>query len=450
MKAILMAGGQGTRIASIASDIPKPMIQIKNHDGVLKPVLQYEIESLVSQGFTDLIITVGYKKDCIIDYFGDGRRFGCRIKYYIEENPLGNAGAVVKLYGSGELDSDFLLLISDALFDIDFKRFVAFHREHDALATLFTHPNSHPYDSSLVICGNIADPNVVTHWINKEDVRPAWYKNRVNAGLHILNPDIIARSGIEPQMVGKSKKVDLDRDILGPALPSRRIYAYDSSEYVKDMGTPERFYSVCQDVKRGRVGEKNLSKQQKAVFLDRDGTLNKYVGFLHDINDFMLLPGVAEAIKKLNDAGWLCIVITNQPVIARGELTVEELDLIHNKMETLLGQKGAYLDGIYYCPHHPDKGFEGEVLELKRECSCRKPKPGLIIHAAEDFNIDLGHSWMVGDSWRDVQAGIFAGTKTVLLTDTGEEEFDPARDIKPDLSSKNLLDFVENYLMGKE
>ena len=198
-------------------------------------------------------------------------------------------------------------------------------------------------------------------------------------------------------MNGKKFKVDLDRQILKPLCGTGKMFCYDSPEYVKDMGTPERFNGVCADFAHGTVSAKNLKNKQKAIFLDRDGTINKYVGFLRDINDFELLPGVAEAIRKINASGYLAIVVTNQPVIARGEVTFDQLQEIHNKMETLLGQEGAYLDGIYFCPHHPDKGFEGEVAELKIDCDCRKPKPGMLLRAAQDFNIDLTQSWMVGD-----------------------------------------------------
>ena len=114
---------------------------------------------------------------------------------------------------------------------------------------------------------------------------------------------------------------------------------------------------------------------------------------------------MAEAIKLINKSGYLVVVVTNQPVIARGEVTESELQLIHNKMETELGTEGAYLDAIYYCPHHPDKGFEGEIERLKIECDCRKPKPGMFFRAAEDFNIDLCSSWMIGDSENDILAG---------------------------------------------
>lgn len=124
---------------------------------------------------------------------------------------------------------------------------------------------------------------------------------------------------------------------------------------------------------------------------------------------------MAAAIRKINESGYLAVVVTNQPVIARGEVSFEELEEIHNKMETLLGKEGAYLDAIYYCPHHPHKGYEGERPELKIECDCRKPKPGMLFKAAEDFNIDLSQSWMIGDGENDVKAGYQCWMQTVLL-----------------------------------
>lgn len=400
MKVVIMAGGKGTRITSVASDIPKPMILI---DG--KPVLEHEIECLRKQGFTDIILTVSHLGNVIMDYFQDGSKFGVHIEYYFEKEPLGNAGALFKI--KDKLTEDFLLLNADAMFDVDFKRFVDFHKQHNALVTLFTHPNSHPYDSGLIISNEY---NQVEKWLAKEDERPIYYKNRVNAGLHVISPEVL-------NQVIDTQKIDLDRQLLKPLAGTKKMYCYDSPEYVKDMGTPERYYAVCEDFKAGRVQSKNLSNKQKAIFLDRDGTINKYVGFLREIEQFELLPNTSEAIKKINNSGYLAIVVTNQPVVARGEVTFEQLDQIHNKMETLLGKDGAYLDGIYFCPHHPHKGFEGEIPELKVECECRKPKPGMLLQAAKDFNIDLSKSWMIGDSDNDILAGENAGCSTARVTE---------------------------------
>ncbi len=411
MKTVIIAGGKGTRIRSVSSDIPKPLIKIQ---GI--PVLQREIVCLRDQGFTELFITVSHMADQIIEYFGDGKKFGVSISYYVEEQPLGNAGALFKLR-SLLGDEDFLLINADSIFDINFNRFINFHKTKGGKATIFTHPNSHPYDSGVIVAD--ADGRVL-HWYSKEDIRPNWYSNRVNAGIHIINPSILDNSKIDSELIGKTidgkiYKVDLDRHILKPLCGSGELFCYDSPEYVKDMGTPDRYETVCKEYSIGKVKARNLKNKQKAIFLDRDGTINRYVGFLRKIDQFELLPGVAESIRRINESCYLAIVVSNQPVIARGEVTECQLREIHNKMETLLGEKGAFVDAIYYCPHHPDRGYDGEITELKIECDCRKPKPGMLIKAAEDYNIDLSQSWMIGDSENDIMAGKAAGCKTALI-----------------------------------
>lgn len=426
MKVVIMAGGRGTRIAELFPDIPKPLIPV---DGM--PILEREIRSLAAQGFKDIVLTVGYLADKIIAYFGDGSQLGVKIEYFVEETPLGNAGALFQLKEKiGE--EPFFLLNADAAFDVDFNRMLDFHKKHGGLVTLFTHPNSHPYDSGLIIANK--DGNV-EKWLSKEDERPQWYNNRVNAGLHVIDPQVLELSlknlEIDPMTGYPKGKVDLDRQILKPLCGTGKMFCYDSPEYVKDMGTPERFHQVEADYRNGVVQAKNLHNRQKAIFLDRDGTINKYVGFLRNIDDFELIEGVSEAIRKINQSGYLAIVVTNQPVIARGEVTWEELHEIHRKMETLLGKDGAYIDGIYICPHHPDKGFEGERPEYKFDCDCRKPKPGLLLQAAKDFNIDLSQSIMIGDSENDMLSGENAGCKKTVLVG---------------LNSKSLLDAVKMVL----
>ncbi|WP_439444783.1 D-glycero-beta-D-manno-heptose 1,7-bisphosphate 7-phosphatase [Mediterraneibacter faecis] len=420
MKVVIMAGGRGTRISELFPDIPKPMIPVC---GI--PVLEREISSLKEQGFTDIILTVGYKAESIMQHFGDGRKYGVQIEYFVEKEPLGNAGALFRI--KDKLTEDFLLLNADAMFNVDFNRFVKFHKAHNGLVTLFTHPNNHPYDSGLIVANK---EKKVEQWLTKEDKRPKYYQNRVNAGLHVINPEAL-------DLKVTTDKVDLDRQVLKPLCSSGKIYCYDSPEYVKDMGTPERYETVCKDFENGTVEARNLKNKQKAIFLDRDGTINKYVGFLRNIEQFELLSGVSEAIRKINQSGYLAVVVTNQPVIARGEVTYTELQEIHNKMETILGKDGAYLDGIYFCPHHPDKGFEGEVKELKINCNCRKPNPGLLLQAASDFNINLEQSWMIGDGKNDIQAGKNAGCKTVLI---GDDEFGQ------DITVYSLLEFVNQIV----
>ena len=423
MKTVIMAGGKGTRIASVANDVPKPMINICG-----KPILEHQINNLKACGLNDIILVIGHLGDKIKAYFGDGSRLGVHITYFVEDHPLGTAGA---LFQMPQLTEDFLLLCGDVIIDVDFNRFIAFHKEHRAWASLMAHPNGHPYDSSLLVTeivppqtlgGMPVDTHRVIRWMNKEDER-LYYKNRVNAGIEIISSELLRETmkTFVPRHAETPEKVDLDRDVLKPNIGSGRIYAYDTPEYIKDMGTPERFYETEKDLKEGRVHSRNLKNKQKAIFLDRDGVINKMVGFITSPEQFELIPGAAEAIKAINKSGYLAIVVTNQPVIARGDCTFEELQTIHDKMETELGKVGAFVDAVYVCPHHTDKGFSGERPEYKRECDCRKPKPGLLLQAAEDFNIDLSESYMIGDSDRDVEAGRNAGIKTSIKIETDRE-----------------------------
>jgi D,D-heptose 1,7-bisphosphate phosphatase len=419
MKVVIMAGGKGTRVSSIANGIPKPMIPICG-----KPILEHQIECLKKNCLTEIILVIGHLGGYIKDYFGDGGHFGCDISYYNETEPLGTAGALYKLKN---LSDDFILINGDIIFDIDFSRVVNFHHEKNAHVTLAVHPNSHPFDSAVIFSNS---NNQVTRWLNKED-RRTWYKNQVNAGIHIISAGFLKNC---PQT---KEKVDLDRDMLKPSISEGKIFAYSTPEYIKDMGTPERYAQVTSDIENGIVRQKNLSVKQKCVFLDRDGTINKFNDFITRPEDFELIEGAAEAIKKINSLGYLAIVITNQPVIARGEADFETLELIHMKMETDLGKYGAYIDDLFYCPHHPDKGFPGERPEYKTDCDCRKPKPGLIFKAAEKYNIDLSQSYMAGDDMRDVNAGKNAGCIPVFLTKNK-----PAEGMNNIKTFASLLDFT--------
>jgi D-glycero-D-manno-heptose 1,7-bisphosphate phosphatase len=406
-----MAGGKGKRIAQISNAVPKPMIPLCG-----KPILEYQVEYLKRYGLTDIIMVTGYLGSTIRDHFHDGKGFGCSINYFHEDVPLGTAGALFQMLDF--LGEDFLLLNGDTIFDFDFNRFIKFYHEKESYATIAVHPNGHPFDSALIIPD---ESSRIIKWLNKEDPR-GYHKNLVNSGVHILNKQLLGLYLKQNEHKGNLGQVDLDRDILKPLVPSGHLYAYKTPEYIKDMGTPDRYTQVAHDIESGLVRARNLSLPQKAVFLDRDGTLNVIKGFINKSEDLELLPGAAEAVKYINNSGYLAIVITNQPVIARGEASLEDLEEIHNKLETDLGRKRAYLDDIFFCPHHPDRGFPGERAEYKIDCPCRKPKPGLIFQAAQKYNINLSQSYMAGDDTKDVQAATAAGCKPVYLKNSIENE----------------------------
>ncbi|MBQ6727663.1 MAG: NTP transferase domain-containing protein, partial [Clostridia bacterium] len=310
VKALILAGGKGTRLQEITKNlIPKPMAII---DG--KPILERAIEGLKNYGVKDIFISVGFLNEQIRDYFGNGKNFGVNIKYIIENEPLGSGGALYFI--KDEIDCNLIVCPGDVIFDVDFKRLLDFHEQKGALITLFAHPNLHPYDSDLII----TDENSVIKSINKKNsTRDFYYKNLVNAGIFVLSPETLG-------FFKELKVVNMEHDFVSHFIDSGKVFAYKSSEYVKDVGTAERFINAEKDLKNGIVAAKNLKNKQKAIFLDRDGTINKYKGFIKNIDDIELLPFVSQAIKKINASGYLAIIVSNQPVVARGDCTFGQVN----------------------------------------------------------------------------------------------------------------------------
>ncbi len=398
---VIIAGGKGTRIASVAADIPKSMIPVAG-----KPVVEYQIELAKRYGFTDVLFLIGHLGEQIVDYFGNGEKWGVHIDYYQEPAPLGTAGALPQVMD--KLEETFFVFYGDTIMDIDMQAMWEYHQAQQADITLFLHPNDHPFDSDLVKVG--AD-GLVDSFIFKPHDDLTAYRNLVNAALYVMN-----RSCVQHIPEGKCA---MEKEFFPRLLAvDKRLAAYVSPEYIKDMGTPDRWEHVMGDVLSGKVGRLNRKNTRPAVFLDRDGVICKEVDLLHRVEQMELIDGAAEAIRKINQAGYLAIVVTNQPVIARNLCSLEELQEIHNRMETLLGEQHAYLDAIYFCPHHPDKGYPEEWVEYKIDCNCRKPKPGMLLQAQKDFNIDMQASYMIGDRKQDIAAGEAAHVGQSVLVDT--------------------------------
>lgn len=431
MQAVIMAGGKGTRLAALTKDeIPKPMVPVAG-----KPLLLWQVERLKENGITDLIMVIGHLGEKIQEYFGDGSDFGVKIEYFVEENPLGTAGSFYYLKDMLKEDT-FLMMSGDLLFDIDFERMVRFHKEKGSAATLFVHPNGHPYDSDLLVLD--AEERAI-RFDSKHNTRDYWYDNCVNAGIFVFDKKICDRV---PEPVKRNLENDLIKGMIEDGEP---VYGYRSPEYVKDVGTVDRIEQGRSDIESGFIETRCLKNKQKCIFLDRDGTINKKNGFIADEDAFELEDCAFEAIKKINKSGYLAVVITNQPSVARGLCQIEDIERIHKKLATLLGREGVYLDDIQFCPHHPDKGFPEENPLYKISCECRKPKTGMIDKVAEKYNIDLSKSWMIGDTTMDIQTGVNAGLRTALVL-TGDAGQDKKYDVQPNLVGKNLLEAVEAIL----
>lgn len=427
MKALILAGGKGARLEKKTKRIPKPMIRIDD-----LPVLAHQISLLKRYGIREIFLLTSYLSEVIESYFRDGRDFGVNITYFKEKKPLGTAGGMKEI--EDKLKEDFLLVYGDNMFDIDLNRFLAFHKNKNSACTLLLHPSDHCYDSDLV---EINSRQRVVAFHSKPHDENKYYQNLANAGLYVVSPRIL-------KYIEKEVPADFERGIFPKILKKEALYGYKSAEYFKDMGTLDRLKAVKKDYFSGRIRRLSKANQRKAIFLDRDGVINKNVGLLHKIEDFDLLPNIAKAIKKINNSEFLAIVVTNQPVVARNLCSIEELEEIHKKMETLLGREGAKLDGIYYCPHHPDKGFPEENPKYKIKCNCRKPKIGLLKKAQKDFNIDLENSYFIGDCFRDILCGKKVGMTTIgVKTGEGWKE----RGVEPDYVFVDLARAV-NFITG--
>jgi D,D-heptose 1,7-bisphosphate phosphatase len=422
-QAVILAGGFGTRLAAVYGDIPKPMVPLMG-----RPVIDHMVDLCRRHGFNSILVLAHHHWSIIRDHLDP------TIQVHVERSPMGTAGA---LQDAKELlDDRFLVLYGDTYVDVDLTKFWDSHASSGADATLFTHPNSHPYDSDLVEVDSHGWVSAIHGYPHKVECR-----NIVNAALYILE-----RRLVESTSLVLNRRPDIAKNLFPAALKAGlRLRSYKSVEYVKDMGTPDRLLRVEADIKTGVPERLSGRTMRRAVFLDRDGTLNREVGLIRDPESLVLLPGAAQAIKRLNQAGWLAILVTNQPIIARGEVIEAELNRIHARLERELGLGGAYLDDIRFCPHHPDSGFPGEVSALKIRCFCRKPEPGLLIEAAREWGIDLSQSWMVGDAVTDIEAGRRAGTKTILVL-TGKACSEVNTSGIADIISNDIVDAIDKIL----
>ena len=427
MQVVIVAGGKGTRLRDRLGGIPKPMVPILG-----KPLLEHQILLARQHGLSDVLFLLGHGADTIADYFGDGSRWGVRVRSIRETVPLGSAGAVLSAFR--DLQERFLVMYGDTMLNVDLTRFWRAHGECGADASLLVHPNDHPHDSDLV---EIDERGRITAFHAYPHDPDRYYGNLVNAALYIIQKSALA------DWQDSSRPLDFGKNLFPKMLSQGRLLqGYRSPEYIKDAGTPERLDSVVADYDSGRIARGSLETPTPAIFLDRDGTLNEEVDRVSHPDAFSMIDGVGGAIRRINQAGYRAVVITNQPVIARGDCTEHDLVTIHNKMETLLGWDGAYVDAILYCPHHPDKGFAGERADLKIACACRKPAIGLIERARVQLNIDLNQSWFIGDSTVDVRTAQNAGLRSILLQ-TGHGGQDNQYPDRPDYVVPSLAEAVD-------
>ncbi|MDO8743411.1 MAG: HAD-IIIA family hydrolase [Candidatus Azambacteria bacterium] len=429
MKTVIIAGGKGTRLAPLTKKIPKSLVKIGG-----KPLIEHQIILLKKYGIREIWILLGYLGDPIREYLQNGEKWHVNIHYLQEDRPLGTAGAVKTL--ENKIKGDFLVISGDVMLDFDVKRFIGWHK---GIASIVVHPNDHPIDSDLVETDKTGR---ILSLLKRPHPPGLIFHNLSIASAYIFSPKIF-------KYIQKNKKTDIEKDILPLILKSKeKMYAYNTPEYIKDMGTPDRLAKVREDYLAGKTKELNLENKRRAVFLDRDGVINQEVDQLSKKEQLKIYDFAVQAIKRINESDYLTVLITNQPMIAKGFMTEEDLNEIHKKLETELGLRGAKIDAIYHCPHHPEKGFSGEIPSLKIKCKCRKPEIGLFLKARKDFNIDLKKSYFIGDKTSDILTGSRAGGKTILVK-TGYGGKDKLFSAKPDFIAKNIFEAVKIIIPRK-
>jgi histidinol-phosphate phosphatase family protein len=406
MKAVILAGGQGTRLQSVCKDIPKAMVKVAD-----RPVLYRQLDLLQRNGFQEVIIVIGYKGDTIRALVGDGRKWQMKVSYCEDDGRVGTTQALLNV--ADQLTEPFLLMFGDLVTNCDLLKLRRFWGlAQKGASILVVHPNNHPHDSDLVEAH--LHRIVKIHPSPHPDPLPA--RNMVFAGIAILSPELLALA----REVGGH---NIAKHVLPKLVDRVPIYWFWDTGYLKDIGTPERLDQADRELRYTRAF---AFSNQPTVFLDRDGVINDGSKFVNSPDDFKLLDKAGDAIRALHNSGYRVVCITNQGGITLGYLTEEMLEQIHIKMDSELAKAGTYLDATYHCPHYSESDDEG--------CDCRKPNTGMIEQASRDFHIDKSVSWMVGNEATDIECGRRAGLKTCFVGPDWTNTLIPATERFPNLS----------------
>jgi mannose-1-phosphate guanylyltransferase/phosphomannomutase len=368
-----------------------------------RPLLAHLLGDLAAAGAGEVLLLGGTGGERLAAAARSLAPQGLRVETVIEPEPRGTAGA---LHGVADrLSERFMYLMGDVFTSLDWARLAEAAGVNRGVATLLVHRSSHPEDSDLVITDDL---DRVIGWIGSDPARRAGAAAAsgplANAGVAVLNREIL-------KWIPHERSSDLFGQVM-PALVDMRvpIFGYRSSEYVKDLGTPQRLRAVREDVEQGRTRRK-----AELALLDRDGVLNEEAGLISSPDQLRLLPGAAEGLKHLNQAGIRAVVVTNQPVLARGMCSEETLNRIHSRLEKLLADGGARLDGLHFCPHHPETHHSEGVPALRGPCTCRKPAVGMAEKAMAEQGVPPWRTVVIGDRSVDMQLAVNAGLAGIGL-----------------------------------
>lgn len=390
MHAAIVAGGMGTRVAGMtAGRIPKALLPV---GGV--PIIFRQMRVLRREGVTQVRVLAGHLGDRLQPTLEpEAAALGLTLQIIIEPTPLGTAGCLAALNPAME---DTLILYGDMLFDIALAPLREFHHQQQALLTVVAHPNDHPRTSDLIV----EEDGLVKTILPYGQPRKDDHRNLVPAGLYLASPAFLA-------LLERGAKADMIRDAV-PALVASgaRVAVYNTPEYLRDVGSPTRHALAERDLAAGVVEALNNTHRRPAIFFDCDGVLNEEPGLQGAVtaDDVKAIPGAGAALRQVREAGRLAIAVTNRPQVAKGFVTFEGLNHILGRLEALMAEDGGILDRMYFCPHHPEAGFPGEIAALKVRCECRKPGTLLLRRACGELPIDQRRSALIGDSLRDIGA----------------------------------------------
>ena len=398
-QAVILAGGKGTRSADPTR--PKLSQEIAGDS-----LLQWHLRLLAQTSIKNVAIVAGYLGDQVADLVGKVDTCGCFVTVIQEREQKGTVAAT--RLAAEQTDADkFLVILGDVLLSLPLDRFLNEWDTSQKNVAVVTHPSTHPEDSDAVIEHPDGRVQVIPKTRDRHGI-----PNMSSAGLFA-----ISRTGLDKY----GNHVDLGSNLIEAAANNSDLFADVSSHYLKDTGTPERLKAATQDVHSGVFARRGNLDLRPAIFLDRDGVINPAFPEYYTPEGYELLPEVAETIRDINRDGVPTFVVTNQPGIAKGFMTFEDHFQVRAAMDGLLSEQGAFVDDYEYCPHHPEKGFAGERAELKLECTCRKPAPGMLVTLAGKHGLDLSRSILVGDTERDEGAARQAGTGFIRVD--GDSQF---------------------------
>jgi histidinol-phosphate phosphatase family protein len=392
--AVVLAGGKGTRSAD-------PTVAKLAQEVGGSSLMQWHLRLVATGGLDRVIVVAGHLGEQVqrlsesLDY-GD-----VAVEVVHEEKQRGTVAAVA--LGATVSDADrFLVILGDILMSLPLQDFLEGWVASGRAVGVVAHPSTHPEDSDAVFPSH--DGSVI---VAPKGQRDANTPNMSSAGLFA-----ITRAGLDAY--GHLR--DVGSDVLPAAAAADDLYCFVTSHYLRDTGTPDRLSGARDDVARGAFARRGSLEPRPALFLDRDGVLNPGLPEVYAADDYRLLPGVADAVKHANRLGMPAFVVTNQPGIAKGFMTMDEHLAIRARMDHLLAEGGAFVDDYLHCPHHPETGFQGEVAELKGPCACRKPGIAMAEEVRDHHRIALSESVMVGDTERDRGFARAAGMRFVHVS----------------------------------